>query len=85
MAALPYSNSEETEMQRDKENRQAGLATLKEKEAATLLGLSVKTLRQWRWKGTGPDYLKLGNGRGAAIRYEVSALETFKDRSRISA
>ncbi|SMP82016.1 Helix-turn-helix domain-containing protein [Desulfonatronum zhilinae] len=82
--ALPYSKSEET-MQKDQENRQAGLATLKEKEAAALLGLSVKTLRQWRWKGTGPDYLKLGNGRGAAIRYEPEALEQFKAQSRIRA
>jgi len=51
---------------------------LKEKEAAAMLGVSPKTMQAWRWKGTGPHYMKLGDGKGAAIRYEVSALEQFK-------
>lgn len=72
-------------MQTDQQNRQAGLAALREKEAAAMLGVSPKTLQAWRWKGTGPEYMKLGEGRGAAIRYEPEALEVFKALSRIKA
>jgi hypothetical protein len=69
----------------DQQNRQAGLAALKEKDAAALLGVSPKTMQQWRWLGRGPDYLKMGEGRGSAIRYEPEALEKFKALSRIKA
>ncbi len=72
-------------MLKDQENRETGIAALGEREAAALLGLSVKTLRQWRWRGVGPDYLKLGDGRGAAVRYEVAALEAYKSKSRVRA
>jgi predicted site-specific integrase-resolvase len=72
-------------MQKDQQNRQVGVAALKEREAAILLGVSTKTLQAWRWKGTGPEYMKLGNGRGAAIRYEPEALEKFKALNTIRA
>lgn len=41
-----------------------------EHEAARLLGLSVKTLRRWRWAGKGPNFVKIGS----AVRYEPSEL-----------
>lgn len=31
-----------------------------EKRVSEILGVAVATLRQWRIRGTGPDYVKLG-------------------------
>jgi hypothetical protein len=44
-------------------------------EAARLLGLQAKTLREWRCKRTGPPSLKLGAGRQGRVLYRRSALE----------
>ncbi|WP_367324820.1 helix-turn-helix domain-containing protein [Streptomyces sp. HUAS ZL42] len=38
-------------------------------EAAKLAKLSVRTLSDKRWKGTGPRYTKLSPGKGGRIRY----------------
>jgi predicted DNA-binding transcriptional regulator AlpA len=46
---------------------------LDETNAARILGLSVKTLRRWRWAGKGPAFRKLGR----AVRYALSDLEAF--------
>ena len=51
---------------------------LNEHEAADLLNLSVKTLRQWRFTGRGPQFLKLM----AAVRYSQSDLEVFIESGR---
>jgi excisionase family DNA binding protein len=54
---------------------------VKDTEAAALLGLSVRTLRQWRLKGGGPEFLKLGS----AVRYDLNALEAWaKSRARVN-
>lgn len=56
-------------------------ATIREKEAAKLLGISVSTLRRWRRVGSGPLYRKL-NG---AVRYTALDLQSFVDaRVRVS-
>lgn len=39
-------------------------------EAARIAKLSVSTLSDKRWKGTGPRYTKLSPGRGGRIRYK---------------
>lgn len=44
-----------------------------EKEAAAILGLSVKTLQQWRFCATGPVYRKLGK----AVRYSLADLQAY--------
>lgn len=44
-----------------------------EHEAAVRLGMSVLTLRRWRWAGRGPVFIKVG----AAVRYADSDLEDF--------
>ena len=49
-----------------------------ETEAARILGLSVKTLRRWRWAGKPPRFLKLGG----AVRYDPADLEAFIEQSR---
>jgi predicted DNA-binding transcriptional regulator AlpA len=46
---------------------------INEHEAAQLLGLSVATLRNWRFLGAGPKYYKLGR----AVRYDRDDLRAF--------
>lgn len=48
------------------------------KEAARILGLSPKTLSNWRVQGLGPRFLKYG-ARGGAIRYLVADLHAWQD------
>jgi len=43
---------------------------LKEKEAATFLAVSVRTLQAWRIDNSGPPFIRLGR----AIRYRLKAL-----------
>lgn len=52
-----------------------------EKEAAIVLGLSVKTLQAWRWRKRGPAYHKYEGSN--SVRYLPSDLEKFKNRSRV--
>ncbi len=49
-----------------------------EHEAARILGLSVKTLRRWRWAGKPPNFVKIGS----AVRYELAELRTLIDAGR---
>ena len=51
---------------------------VKEAAAAEILGLSVCTLRGWRWSGKGPGYLKFGR----AVRYDLETLQEFIDQAR---
>ena len=53
-------------------------ALVNEHEAARRLGLSVKTLRRWRWAGKGPPFIKIG----AAVRYDPHDLAEFVALSR---
>lgn len=52
---------------------------LREKEAAEVLGVSVKTLQSWRFYGEGPKYLKLGR----SVRYTHEFLNQFKESSTV--
>ena len=49
-------------------------ALVNETGAASILGLSVKTLRKWRWQGK-PDlpFHKIGS----AVRYDLADLTSF--------
>jgi len=44
-----------------------------ETQAATFLGVSVRTLQAWRIRGGGPAFLKLGR----AVRYQRRALIAY--------
>jgi predicted site-specific integrase-resolvase len=44
-------------------------------EAANIAKLSVSTLSDKRWKGTGPTFIKLTSGRGGRIRYRRRDIE----------
>tara|TARA_R110001583_G_scaffold100858_1_gene247116 strand:+ start:2272 stop:2499 length:228 start_codon:yes stop_codon:yes gene_type:complete len=49
---------------------------LKTAEAAHLLGLVPGTLINWRSKGLGPDYVKLGR----VVRYRVESLNDYVEK-----
>jgi hypothetical protein len=51
-----------------------------EKRAADILGLSRRTLLQWRLRGSGPVACRFGR----AVRYSLTDLEEFATRSRAS-
>ena len=55
-------------------------ALLSPSEVADLLGVPVKTLEQWRWKGTGPRFLRLPS---RAVRYDAAELENWLDSRRM--
>ena len=50
---------------------------LTEKEAAPLLGVNVKTLQNWRWRGTGPAYIKAS---AKHVRYRMSDLNEYLEK-----
>lgn len=45
-------------------------------EASAMLRLSPATLRNWRWKGSGPPYVRLGS----RVLYRRSELLAFVER-----
>jgi hypothetical protein len=45
--------------------------------AAAFLSVSPATLRSWRCRGVGPNYVKLGRGKKAAVRYDRRDLEQY--------
>ena len=51
---------------------------INEHEAARILGLSVKTLRRWRWAGRGVAYRKIGG----CVRYHPDDLAAFVEAAR---
>lgn len=55
-----------------------GSVALPPKLAARLLGLSPKTLANWRVQGAGPAFIKSPGLRGA-VRYRLSALRAWQN------
>lgn len=45
-------------------------------ETAQLLGVSIRTLEGWRFRGGGPRYVKAG---GRMVRYRLSDLDEWVD------
>ena len=45
-------------------------------------GLNLNTLWQWRAAGTGPAYLRLGDGERPRIRYRMSDILAYERRSK---
>jgi transposase len=52
---------------------------MNEKEAAKYLGVSIGTMRKWRFESRGPGYAKLGK----RVVYCRPDLDTFFDSRRI--
>lgn len=51
------------------------LETMSTKQAGRLLGLSHRTLEDWRLKGLGPRFLKLGR----RVRYRLADIAAYQD------
>lgn len=51
------------------------------KELCNRWKVADNTLRQWRVKGIGPVYIKLGEGRAAEVRYRIEDIEDFEQRN----
>ncbi|MBN8737662.1 MAG: helix-turn-helix domain-containing protein [Xanthomonadales bacterium] len=47
---------------------------LTDTEVAALLGASLQTVRNWRWRGEGPRFVKLG---GRMVRYKPADVQAF--------
>lgn len=47
-------------------------------ELAQRWRMDVKTLSNWRNKGRGPAYVKLGGGRNTRVLYPVPAVEAYE-------
>jgi predicted DNA-binding transcriptional regulator AlpA len=58
---------------------------LKPVEVADLLRVSEQTLSNWRGRGDGPVYVKLGSGRTATIRYPEAEFQAWLERARVGA
>ena len=42
-------------------------------------GIKKSTLRDWRYLGKGPEYIKLGDGKRGHVLYKRAALEQWLD------
>lgn len=51
-------------------------------EAAEALGVSTVTLTEWRKRGIGPAFVRVGAKRGRVL-YKVADLEAFLDDNRV--
>jgi hypothetical protein len=47
------------------------------KEAAAFLSVSDHTLRNWRVRGFGPAFVKLGRGKNSPVAYTDEALQEW--------
>ncbi|MFG2473527.1 helix-turn-helix transcriptional regulator [Streptomyces fagopyri] len=56
-------------------------------EVSGITRLSLSTLKDKRWRGTGPQFIKLSPGRGGRIRYRRTAVDAWinGDHSKASA
>ena len=52
------------------------------KELCERWKIADNTLRKWRVTGTGPAYIKLGDGRNAEVRYRLKDIEEFEATNR---
>ncbi|MFJ7191466.1 helix-turn-helix transcriptional regulator [Streptomyces bacillaris] len=57
---------------------------LSPKQVRAVYGFSEQTLANWRWAGTGPDYIKTSPGRGGRIRYKRSAVDEWLEAHTVS-
>jgi len=59
-----------------------GLRHLDEYEVATLIGFAVASLRNWRFQGRGPSYVKMGRSVRYRLRDVLDWMESHRVESR---
>lgn len=47
-------------------------------------GIAPQTLSNYRWAGTGPDFIKQTPGKGGRIKYRRSAIEKWLNERTVS-
>lgn len=52
------------------------------KELCERWKVAAATLRKWRVAGTGPNYIKLGEGRNSEVRYRMQDIDEFEKSNR---
>ena len=57
---------------------------LNETQAAALLTVKIKTMQQWRGRGIGPAFIKLGVSPRSPVRYKHSELLSFVESGTVS-
>lgn len=50
---------------------------LKPERVAQMLGVKPATLTTWRYRGQGPEWVKLGDGKSSQVRYRRSVIEDW--------
>ena len=65
-------------IQKIDESMQRPPRLLNENEAGKYLGISGRTLRDWRDKGIGPEYVRL-EGNEKLTRYDIKELDRYID------
>ncbi|WP_280420061.1 helix-turn-helix domain-containing protein [Nocardia carnea] len=58
---------------------------LSTKQAADRLGVHPVTMSNWRRRGEGPKFEKMGTGRGAHIRYHIRDVDEWVKSGRKAA
>lgn len=46
-------------------------------QAGQYIGVTARTLIEWRRTGRGPEYVRLGNGPTGRVRYERAKLDAY--------
>ncbi len=73
-------NRIDTSMHGQCQNNNLGYQWLNEKEVAILIGVSVYTLRQHRFKGVGLPYVKYGK----SVRYSTADITAYLESMKIN-
>jgi hypothetical protein len=56
------------------------MVMLTTEELARRWRMNENTLRRWRLDGSGPNYIKMGEGPKSSVRYRLTDIENFEDR-----
>jgi hypothetical protein len=48
-------------------------------ELAARYGLHIGTIENWRQNGQGPRWIKVGDGHGAPVRYQIEDILSWED------
>ncbi|MDN3023816.1 DNA-binding protein [Streptomyces sp. S.PB5] len=57
---------------------------LKPTQVQAEYGLNVQLLANWRWAGTGPDYIKTSPAKAGRVLYRRAAIERFLQERTVS-
>jgi hypothetical protein len=57
--------------------------SVSEAEAALMLGVSRRTMQNWRQDGTGPRFFKISDGERGGVRYSRLEIREFRERRTI--